>query len=234
MQNPLNDYLACINSLKLDKVTKKGSVGMEGDNHLPNEFNQEMHQLLEDLEAELSELKNTLDEKDCCILNDFEEVNKLFKSIHHRAATFYLQLYLKPYTKNLEILTASAQALSDKRHGALIAIKRKDSLDRLIHSGIPLHAKLSASLLEAIFYPGNPLHDGGVLIEEDSIISAGNIFPTASKFNGKDKLGTRHRAAIGLSEISDALVIVVSEETGRISFTLGGALYPIQPGDINM
>lgn len=73
-----------------------------------------------------------------------------------------------------------------------------------------------------------------MLIEEDSIISAGNIFPTASKFNGKDKLGTRHRAAIGLSEISDALVIVVSEETGRISFTLGGALYPIQPGDINM
>lgn len=208
-------------------------MSMEGEKHLPIEFSNRMHDSLNQLQDKIGELKRTMDEKDCCILNDFEEVNKLFKSIHHSAATFYLQLYLEPYTRHLEILTACAQALSEKRHGALIAIKRKDAIEKLVHSGIPLHAKLSPSLLEAIFYPGNPLHDGGVLIEENSIVSAGNIFPSSVHYNGKAKLGTRHRAAIGLSEISDALVIVVSEETGRISFTLGGVLYPIQPGGIN-
>ncbi|MCB5236074.1 sporulation-specific diadenylate cyclase CdaS [Niallia circulans] len=208
---------------------------MGGEKHLPKEFNHRMHHLLDHLQDKIGDLKQTMDEKDCCILNDFEEVNKLFKSIHHNAATFYLQLYLEAYTKHLEILTACAQALSEKRHGALIAIKRKDAIDTtLVHSGVPLHAKLSASLLEAIFYPGNPLHDGGVLIEEDTIISAGNIFPSAVHFKGKEKVGTRHRAAIGLSEISDALVMVVSEETGRISFALGGTLYPIQPGGISL
>lgn len=207
---------------------------MDGEKHLPKEFNYRMHHLLDHLQDKIENLKQTMVEKDCCILNDFEEVNKLFKSIHHNAATFYLQLYLEPYTKHLEILTVCAQALSEKRHGALIAIKRKDAIDTLVHSGVPLHAKLSASLLEAIFYPGNPLHDGGVLIEEDTIISAANIFPSAVHFKGKEKVGTRHRAAIGLSEISDALVMVVSEETGRISFALSGALYPIQPGGISL
>ncbi len=205
---------------------------MEGERHLPIEFSNHMHESLTHLQEKIGELKHTMNEKDCCILNDFEEVNKLFKSIHHSTATFYLQLYLEPYTKDLEILTACAQSLSEKRHGALIAIKRNNELETLVHSGIPLHAKLSPSLLEAIFYPGNPLHDGGVLIEGDSIISAGNIFPSSVHYKGKEKLGTRHRAAIGLSEISDALVIVVSEETGRISFALGGILYPIQPGGI--
>ncbi len=219
--------------IKAGQGNKKGSVSMEGEKHLPIEFSDRMHHLLGNLQEKIGELQHTMDERDCCILNDFEEVNKLFKSIHHSAATFYLQLYLEPYTKELEILTACAQALSEKRHGALIAIKRRGALETLIHSGVPLHAKLTASLLEAIFYPGNPLHDGGVLIEENLIVSAGNIFPSSVHYSGKEKLGTRHRAAIGLSEISDALVIVVSEETGRISFALGGVLYPIQPGGIN-
>lgn len=205
---------------------------MEGERDLPIEFSNHMHHALAHLQDKIGELQRTMDEKNCCILNDFEEVNKQFKSIHHSAATFYLQLYLEPYTEDLEILTTCAQVLSEKRHGALIAIKRNDELETRVHSGIPLHAKLSPSLLEAIFYPGNPLHDGGVLIEENAIVSAGNIFPSSLHYNGKEKLGTRHRAAIGLSEITDALVIVVSEETGRISFALGGVLYPIQPGGI--
>ena len=86
---------------------------------------------------------------------------------------------------------------------------------------------MSPSLLESIFYPGNPLHDGAVLVRENQIVSAANVLPlTKTVISGK-KLGTRHRAAIGLSEQSDALVLVVSEETGKISFAFGGKLYPV-------
>ncbi|HWJ77251.1 MAG TPA: sporulation-specific diadenylate cyclase CdaS [Niallia sp.] len=198
--------------------------------HLPKNISNEMEQQLSLLQHKLEDLRHAIQEKDCCILNDFEEANNLFKQIHNRAGTFYLQLYLEPYTEFMEMLTIASQHLSEKRHGALIAIKREDPIENLVHSGIPLHAKLTVSLLESIFYPGNPLHDGGVLIEGEKIISAGNIFPSSLYYRGKDKLGTRHRAAIGLSEVSDCLVIVVSEETGGISFALKGNLYPIQPG----
>ncbi|KAB7665134.1 sporulation-specific diadenylate cyclase CdaS [Bacillus sp. B1-b2] len=199
---------------------------------LPSDISREMEVQLEHLQNNIAKLQLSVKEKDCCILHEFEELNKLFKHIHNRTATYYLQLYLEPYTEFMDTLTTACQQLSEKRHGALIAVKRENPIESLVHSGIPLHAKLSSSLLEAVFYPGNPLHDGGIIIEKDTIISAGNIFPTSLYYNGKEKekLGTRHRAAIGLSEVSDAMILVVSEETGRISFALEGNLYPIQPG----
>lgn len=189
------------------------------------------NQLKTDLQllmANIQGLYESIAEKDCCVLNDFEKMNKQFKGIHSFAASYYLQSYLEPFTDYMEMLTVSAQHFSEKRHGALIAIKRQDSLETFVHSGVPLHAQLSSNLLEAIFYPGNPLHDGGVLIDKDMVVSAANIFPTSKFYNGKEKLGTRHRAAIGITEQSDALVIVVSEETGRISFSIDGQLFPVQ------
>ncbi|MFP3670953.1 diadenylate cyclase, partial [Priestia sp. SIMBA_032] len=80
-------------------------------------------------------------------------------------------------------------------------------------------------LLESIFYPGNPLHDGAVLVKNNHIVSAANILPLTKSTEVDPELGTRHRAAIGLSEKSDALILVVSEETGRTSFALNGILY---------
>ncbi|GGE36717.1 hypothetical protein GCM10011391_14460 [Pullulanibacillus camelliae] len=196
---------------------------------LPTAMQTLLKDQLHNLKAEIDEILETIGHNDCCILNDFEEMNTLFRTLHSTAASYYLRAYLAPYTDHYEALAATVQHLSEHRHGALIAIKRRDEIHSYVHSGIPINALLSYALLEAIFYPGNPLHDGGVLIDKNMIISAGNIFPSAEHYNGEENLGTRHRAAIGLSEKADCLVLVVSEETGRISFAIQGRLYPVQP-----
>jgi len=92
---------------------------------------------------------------------------------------------------------------------------------------MPIQAPVSATLVETLFYPGTPLHDGAVLIRNNQLISAANVLPLSSIISTTKKMGTRHRAAIGMSEKSDALILVVSEETGKISFALDGSLYPI-------
>jgi len=114
-----------------------------------------------------------------------------------------------------------------RRHGGLIVIEREDPIKSLIQPGVHIGAELTHSLLEAIFFPGNPLHDGAVLVNRNQIDSAANVLPLSELYTGEKKLGTRHRAALGLSEVSDALIMVVSEETGRISFAFKGSLYPI-------
>lgn len=124
-------------------------------------------------------------------------------------------------------ISHSAQHLSKKKHGALIVIERSNEVDDYIQKGVPLGAFLTPSLLESIFYPGNPLHDGAVLVKGNTINSAANVLPLTSQMIHGKKLGTRHRAALGLSEKTDALVLVVSEETGKVSFALDGILYPI-------
>jgi uncharacterized protein (TIGR00159 family) len=121
--------------------------------------------------------------------------------------------------------------MSQRRHGGLIVIQRNDSLDDLIQTGISIQAELTHSLLESIFFPGNPLHDGAVMVNGNQIVSAANILPLTNRIFGDKKLGTRHRSALGLSERSDALVLIVSEETGQVSFACEGNLYPINTGE---
>lgn len=114
--------------------------------------------------------------------------------------------------------------LSRARIGAIIAIERERPLGEYIQSGSALDARVSADLLSTIFFPHTPLHDGAVIIRGDRLIAAGAIFPL-SQAEGIDRsLGTRHRAALGLSEESDALVIVVSEETGQVAVAEAGRL----------
>ncbi len=125
--------------------------------------------------------------------------------------------------------------LRKERIGALIVIERDVSLGNYIDKAKKLYADLTSDLLIAIFYEGNPLHDGGVIIQGDRITCAGAVFPTSSspKINGR--LGTRHRAAVGLAEETDALCIVVSEETGRVSIALKGELlYNLTLDDVRM
>ncbi len=114
--------------------------------------------------------------------------------------------------------------LKKHRIGALMVIERDNSLAEYIERSKKLYADISNELLVAIFFPDNPLHDGGVIIQGDKITSAGAVFPTTVEMKFSKRLGTRHRAAIGISEESDAIAIIVSEETGRISIAINGDL----------
>ncbi len=115
--------------------------------------------------------------------------------------------------------------LRKNRIGALIVIERDISLGNYIDRSKKLYADLSSDLLISIFYEGNPLHDGGVIIQGNRISCAGAVFPTSSSSKINKRLGTRHRAALGISEESDAISLVVSEETGRLSVAVKGELY---------
>ena len=114
--------------------------------------------------------------------------------------------------------------LRKNRIGALIVFERDTSLSNYIEKAKKLYAELSNELLCAIFFKDNPLHDGGVIIQGDKITCAGAVFPTTVDMKFSKRLGIRHRAAIGISEESDAIAIIVSEETGRVSVAIGGKL----------
>ncbi len=122
-----------------------------------------------------------------------------------------------------EIMSA-ADYLRKSKIGALIVIERDVSLNDYIERSKKIYADISAELLISIFFPRNPLHDGGVIIQGDKITSASAVFPVS--INGKinKRLGTRHRAAVGISEETDAIAIIISEETGRISIAINGEL----------
>ncbi len=122
-----------------------------------------------------------------------------------------------------EIATASAW-LSARLIGALIVIEQDDGLGEIVESGRHVDAKVSPELLETIFMRGSPLHDGAVIINGDRVLAAGCLLPLSTNPDVSLSLGTRHRAAIGMSEDSDALVLVVSEEDGSISLARGGVL----------
>ena len=109
--------------------------------------------------------------------------------------------------------------------GALIVIERDNSLDNYIENAQKISADVSGALLSSIFFTNNPLHDGGVIIRGDKIICAGAVFPTTDSMTISKRLGTRHRAALGISEKTDAIALVVSEETSRISIAMNGQLF---------
>ena len=111
------------------------------------------------------------------------------------------------------------------RIGALIVLERDVSLSDYIDKAKPLYADLTSELLISIFFPNNPLHDGAVIIEGDRISCAGAVFPTSNNIKLNKRLGTRHRAALGIAEETDAISIVVSEETGRVSIAVKGEFF---------
>lgn len=122
----------------------------------------------------------------------------------------------------VDAIVQSATFLSKNKFGAIIAIERQVGLRESIETGRMLNADVSAHLLNAIFWPNSPLHDMGVVIRNDKIVAAGVQFPLAEPGELRDpSLGTRHRAAVGLARVSDALIVVVSEETGAISIADG-------------
>jgi len=124
----------------------------------------------------------------------------------------------------VEPIMQAVSILSKRKIGALIAIEREIGTRTIQDTGTRMQSSVSAELLSTIFFPHTPLHDGGVIISGDSICAAGCLFPLSQKEELSKSLGTRHRAAIGITEETDAIVVVVSEETGAISIAYNGKL----------
>jgi diadenylate cyclase len=120
----------------------------------------------------------------------------------------------------------AAEKLAERRHGALIVLQRNSSLDEFIRTGVNIESNVKAELLLTIFWPKTELHDGAVIVDNNGrIASAAAVLPlTASRNLPNPKMGTRHRASLGISEVSDAICVVVSEETGKIAITNGGRM----------
>lgn len=125
-------------------------------------------------------------------------------------------------------IVTAATRLSDRQHGALIVMQRRDVLDEYVQSGVAMDARVTAELLLQIFYPNTPLHDGAVIISGPRIVAAACVMPLSASGvlvrSPERQMGLRHRAALGISEVSDAVAVVVSEETGSISVVHGGRM----------
>ncbi len=126
--------------------------------------------------------------------------------------------------ENIEVIVQAAERLSEARIGALIAIEQSIQLQEVVESGIQVDCEATPEMVETIFFPNNAIHDGGIIIKGDRIAFAACIFPLTQRQDLNKSLGTRHRAAIGLAEETDAVVVAVSEETGAISYAYKGHL----------
>jgi diadenylate cyclase len=126
--------------------------------------------------------------------------------------------------ENIEVIIRTAERLSEVHIGALIAIEQSINLQDAVESGVRVDCEATPEMLETIFFPNTAIHDGGVIIRGDRIAYAACIFPLTQRQDLSRSMGTRHRAAIGLAEETDALVVVVSEETGAISYAYKGQL----------
>ena len=188
---------------------------------------------LEDLRRRLTSLKESISGLNQCshLSNLLQKIYGIRDSLNNLEQSL-LQTHLKgcisPTIKVPEVVAFAVSKLSRERRGGTIVIEQEDDLDDYFQGGTTIDAVVSATILENIFYPGSPLHDGAVLIRDARIIKAGCLLPFAPHPHGFEALGlgTRHAASVGLSKVSDALVIVVSEEKGWISLALRGQLYP--------
>lgn len=127
-------------------------------------------------------------------------------------------------SKFLDEIVKSAVSLANRRIGALIVLERETELKNIVNIGTELDAKVTKELMLSIFHPASPIHDGAVIIQRGRLAAAGCFLPLTISSQVSKALGTRHRAAIGLTEETDAVVVVVSEETGTVSVVLGGRL----------
>lgn len=188
---------------------------------------------LEDLKSRVTNLHNLLPcLKQCSqlssLLQKVYEIREGLNQLEQGLLQTHLKCCISPSLKVPSEVVIAVSKLSAERHGAIIVIEQKDNLDAYLKGGVPINSSISAPILENIFYPGSPLHDGAVIIRDAHILKASCILPMAAGVPELKalNLGTRHRAAISLSQVGDALVIVVSEEKGWISLALKGQFYP--------
>jgi diadenylate cyclase len=150
-----------------------------------------------------------------------------------RRHIFHMEPQIEEMEQVLREITSSVGVLSRKKIGGLIAIKRDMGLRKYTESGVVLDADITSELIQNLFYPSAPLHDGGVVVEGTRVIAAACLFPLSDNPSIERTLGMRHRAALGLSEATDSIVVVVSEETGIISLAIEGQLTRrLSPNDL--
>ena len=125
----------------------------------------------------------------------------------------------------VEEVMRAGNTLSERKHGALVVFERGTGLQNLSATGVPINGEVTAEMLTSLFFPNSPLHDGAVIIKNNRIAAAGCVLPLADAIPGRNRMGTRHRAASGLTSQSDAVILVISEETGLISLASDGVLY---------
>jgi diadenylate cyclase len=154
------------------------------------------------------------------------ELRRALEQIGRGGRLFSKQAPQDARTQIINEICKAAEKLSDRRHGALIVLQRNSGLDEFIRTGVRLNSEVNAELLLTIFWPKTELHDGAVIVDNDGrIASAAAVLPlTASRNLPNPKMGTRHRASLGISEVGDAICVVVSEETGKIGITNGGRM----------
>ena len=148
--------------------------------------------------------------------------NDIRRALAQVGRGFFRKTSTRVEIQSVEDIVRGSQELAKKRIGAILVIERETVLDDQIEAGTRIDAQLSKDLLFSIFQTQSPLHDGGVLIQQGRIAAAGCILPLTLRNDLPEGVGTRHRAAVGITEETDALVVVVSEETGAISVVLGG------------
>jgi len=188
---------------------------------------------LEELKSRVIQLHNDIPcLKQCShlsnLLQKMYEIREGLNQLEQGLLQTHLKCCISPNIKVPGEVVLALSNLSEKRHGAIIVIEHENNLDEHLQGGVIIDAAVSAPILENIFYPGSPLHDGAVIIRDSNIRKANVLLPLASHTSELEALGlgSRHRAALGLGQASDALVIVVSEEKGWISMALQGQLYP--------
>ncbi|HDZ24214.1 MAG TPA: diadenylate cyclase [Desulfobacteraceae bacterium] len=200
--------------------------------HIPSD-EEAIKERLADLKCQVLDLHGELScLKQCSYLGSFlqeiYEIREGLGQLEKGLLQQHLKCCISPSIKVPGEVVLVISKLSSKRHGAIIVIEQENNLEQYLRQGVTIEAEVSGAILESIFYPGNPLHDGATLIRNGRIQKARCLLPLAPHALELERLGlgTRHRAALGLSQVSDALVIVVSEEKGWISMALGGRLYP--------
>lgn len=156
------------------------------------------------------------------------EIRRALERLGRTGSFFTAEQRNLDITRIVNVLVAATTRLSDRKHGALIVIQRYDNIRDYLKTGVPLDADITPELLLQIFYPNTPLHDGAAILSGSKVIAASCVLPLSASGSllrtPERQMGLRHRAALGLSEVSDAVALVVSEETGAISIATNGRI----------
>ncbi|GIP25975.1 cyclic di-AMP synthase CdaS [Paenibacillus sp. J23TS9] len=167
----------------------------------------------------------TLEQNDIQILNDIEEITKGLSELESITSTYFLNCLLTEYTNYSKEISRSIHKMSLKGQTALIVLEKNDPVAPLIKDGTPINAKISSQLIESIFHPESQLSHGAVLIQSDMVVSASNVLPVSSQIFWDRFFDIRELSALGLSELCDALILLISKDKSTL-FCLNGNLFP--------